>query len=93
MNPLHVTLSALNLLCLAAALVGITAHIPSALAFGVFVGYFANLLAVVVAIGVVILLAVRAWSGRWRRLFESSWLGLVNGAVVLLAWVGLLAVG
>lgn len=93
MNPWHVTLSGFNLLCLAAAIVGINAHVPSALAFGVFVGYFANLLAVVVAIGVLILLAVRARSGRWRRLFESSWLGVLNGAVVLLAWVGLFAVG
>ncbi len=93
MSPWHVTLSVFNLLCLAAAIVGSTAHIPSALAFGVFVGYFANLLAVTVAIGVAILLAVRARSDRWRRLFESSWLCLVNGAVVLLAWVGLFAVG
>jgi hypothetical protein len=93
MNPWHVTLSVLNLLCLASAIIGITAHIPTALAFGVFVGYFVNLLAVAVAIGVVILLAVRARSDRWRRLFESSWLGLVNGAVVLLAWLGLFAVG
>jgi hypothetical protein len=93
MSPLHLSVSAINIACLVAALVGGTLGISQMLAAGIFFGYFANLLAVLTAAIVAILLLLRVRTGEARATFARSWLGLFNGAVVILAWAVFFAVG
>ena len=93
MRALHIGISILNLLCAGTAFIGFIAQIPSALAFGVFVGYWANLAAVVIGLWLLLLLSVRAFSGGARELFSRHWLAVANGAVVILAWVSFFAIG
>lgn len=93
MNFLHVSVSAINLLCLSAAVVGTVAHSPNALTFGVVLGYFANLLAVLIAFVLLILFAIRTLKGKADGFLKSSWLGLANGGAVILAWVLFFSIG
>lgn len=86
MHPFHVGVSLANLLALSSALIGASWEFPSVLATGIVLGYVTNLLALVVAVAVAVFLCVRAPSGRARQAFRSSWLGLLNGVVVVLAW-------
>ncbi len=86
MNIFHITVSVANLTCGIAALLGWKLGIPALLNLGVFFGYWANLLAAVTAFFIVVLLIVRAFSGKTRQLLASSWLGLLNGFVVLMFW-------
>jgi hypothetical protein len=86
MHPLHVTISVLNVVCLTSALIGYFARNTAALTFGIFVGYWANALAILVAFVVALLLAIRFRSGGAPSTFRTSWLGLANGAFVLLFW-------
>lgn len=87
MSVLHIGISIVNLLCAVTAFVGLITHIPSALTFGVLIGYWANLAAVAIALWVLLLLSVRAFSGGARELISRHWLAIANGAVVVLAWV------
>ena len=86
MNPYHVFVSVINILCGVATIVGWKYEIRGLLPLAVYVGYFANLIAVAVAFVLIVLLLARVPSGKARSLLSSSWLGFLNGFVVAVAW-------
>jgi hypothetical protein len=59
----------------------------------VFIGYWANIAAIVVAFFILILAIARIPLNATRQLLTASWLGLLNGAIVLLLWAVLVASG
>jgi hypothetical protein len=87
MNPYHIFISIINILCGVAAIVGWKYEFRGLLPLAVYVGYFANLIAVAVAFVLLVLLLVRVPSGKARSLLSDSWLGILNGFVVVVAWV------
>lgn len=54
------------------------------------VGYFVALVAVLSAFVVAVLLGIRSFSGNASTLFKQSWLGLVNGLLVVIPFVAAL---
>ena len=88
MHPFHISISVINLLCgLAVALAYTTNfHREDLLGFGIFVGYFANLLAVVISIVLFVILIVRYIKGQGKPFIARNWLGIFNGVFVLLFW-------
>ena len=88
MAPLHIVISALLVLC--AALAAVSAWVwsfPGLLALSVVAGYWVTIFAIIVAIGLLVLLGVRAFSGTARALLYRSWLGLVNGVMSVVAYL------
>jgi hypothetical protein len=86
MNPYHIFISIINILCGIAAIVGWKYEIRGLLPLAVYVGYFANLIAVVVSLVLIVLLITRVPSGKAKELLSTSWLGFLNGFVVVVAW-------
>ena len=87
MNPFHIFVSTLNVLCgLTAVLVSLRPDLssPGLESFAFVGGYFANFLAVICAlvIGVFLLAPAR----RRRSVFAHHWLGIFNGCFVVLVW-------
>jgi hypothetical protein len=97
MNPLHIGVAVINLLCLS-ALFGSDIVAPgsarvSLLTFAVMVGYFANAVALLVSSILLIWVVVRIFSGGAMSTLRGQWLGLANGAVVVIAWTIFFALG
>jgi hypothetical protein len=86
MSIVHVLVSVANLVMLAAFIIGLNKGPPNLLALGVIGGYFANAVALGIAFVLVIVLAVRVPARTATQTFQRQWLGLANGAVVILAW-------
>jgi hypothetical protein len=61
--------------------------------FSVVGGYFANVLAVSVAVVIGILLVVRTVKGEVRPFLNKHWLGLFNGLFVIAFWTVLFGIG
>lgn len=97
MNPLHVVVAAFNLLCLlalvGALVLGAGSVRESLLSLAAVGGYFANLVALLVSAILLVLLVIRAFSRGARSTLRAHWLGIVNGEVVILAWVLYFALG
>lgn len=97
MNLLHISIAAFNLLCLLALVssfvLGAGTLRENLASFAVFGGYAANLLALLVSAVLLILVGTRALSGRGIFTVRKHWLGVVNGAVVVSAWVVYFAIG
>jgi hypothetical protein len=82
----HVGIAAINLLCLAAAIGGYLANQGGVVGIGIAVGYFANEVAVVVSICLLLWLLSASHSGKAQLVLRRHWLGLANGAGVVAIW-------
>ncbi len=90
MHPAHITILVVNILCGVFAYIGLFLFRDSLGQLGgisVHVGYFANLIAIVVSFVLIILLAIRFVSGKHRDLLSDNWLGIINGIFVVVFWV------
>ena len=86
MRKAHVVISIANLVVLAAFIIGTTMDLPNLFMFGVIGGYFANVVAIVVAFLLVLIVAIRVPSGTALNTFRRQWLGIANGAAVVAIW-------
>lgn len=86
MNKLHLSVSAANLVALLALPIGAILHSSIGLAVAVVGGYIANLAAILVAVVLLLVMAVRLPLGMAGATARRQWLGLVNGAIVVGAW-------
>lgn len=97
MKPLYVGVAALNLLCLAALVIGFALDTGSAkaglLSCAVAGGYFANLVAVLVSAFLIVVVVLRGLTGQAGTTLRANWLGVASGVVVVLAWSVYFAVG
>jgi hypothetical protein len=73
--------------CGVGALLAFSGIAPSLIAISFFLGWWATIGAMVIAIILAVILAGQAEKGRGRVFFKRSWLGLANGAVALVFWV------
>jgi hypothetical protein len=92
-GSLHILVSVLNIVAAASFAAGYILHLPYALLGGEIGGILANGLAVLIGIVVLVMIAVKAPSGGARGTLRNSWLGLVNAAVVIVAWSIVIATG
>ena len=90
MQPVHVVVSVVNIICgIAAILLFVLANgspLHTLAAFAVVLGYFANLLAVVITLALLIVLGVRAVQGQGKGYLSRHWLGFFNGSFVVAFW-------
>jgi hypothetical protein len=93
MYLVHVFVSLTNLIVLLAFIAGVAMGYPKLLAFGVIGGYVANLAAIVVAVQLAVILAIRIPSGNAVQTLKNHWLGFANGAIVAAAWSTYFAIG
>jgi len=88
MAPLHIAVSVILVLCAFGALAsGWLWSWPGSLALSMVLGYWATIFAMFVAFVLVVLLGARAYSGDASALLRRSWLGLVDGALSVAAYV------
>lgn len=88
MHPGHITISALMLLSAAGLLAGLHYQQPGLVALGTMAGWLFSVVAIVVGFVVIVLIAVRAYSGKAMPLLRQSWLGVLNGfAAILVFWL------
>ena len=86
MNAYHVFVSVFNIMCGAAVIVGSNFDMGGIAGLGVYLGYFANLIAIAICLFLVVLLIIRIPSGTSKKLLASSWLGFLNGFAVVGIW-------
>jgi uncharacterized membrane protein YedE/YeeE len=82
----HFAIAVINLLCLVAAIGGYLANQGGVVGIGMAFGYFANAVAVVVSICLLLWLLSASLSGRASLVLRRHWLGIANGAVVVAIW-------
>jgi hypothetical protein len=88
MAPFHIAMSVVLVLCAIGALAsGWLWSSPGSLALSILLGYWVTLVVMFVAAALLVLLAVRAFSGNASAFIRRSWLGLVNGGLSLAAYV------
>jgi len=87
MAKLHIFVAAALILCAAIGLVGFKLKYPAFIALFSVAGWLVSAVAITVAAFLVVLLAIRSFTGTAGVLLRRSWLGLVNGAAALGFWV------
>ena len=85
MHPAHATITGLLILSALTLFAGLRLEVPGLVALGVMSGWLFSVVAIVGAIVVALVLAVRAVTGRPQSALLTSWLGLFNGVAALIA--------
>ena len=83
----HFVVTAALALCGAALSIGALWKQPGLVAASVVLGWTVSVVALGIALVLVIVLAYRSLLGTARPLLRRSWLGLVNGALVVVVFV------
>jgi hypothetical protein len=78
-------------LCGIGALLALSGIAPGLVGISFFLGWWATMAAIVVAVVLAVMLAGQAEKGNGQAFFRRSWLGLANGAVALVFWVVFIA--
>ena len=87
MQPWHLIVSVVNILCGITAYLGIYVFEEYLGQIGeimVIFGYFANLIALIISFVLIIVLTARALKHKHRPFFSNNWLGIFNGLFVIL---------
>lgn len=91
MHPVHIVVSVVNAICGVAFILLLVLSDGSLLhtlaAFAVVFGYFANLLAVIITLALLIVLGIRAAQGQGKAYLSHQWLGFLNGSLVSAFWL------
>jgi hypothetical protein len=87
MHPAHIVVSVTTVLCGIGALIGNFWPNHGLLAASVFFGWWATMVAMLIALVMGIVFAYRAFLKSARPLFARHWLALLNGGVAFVFWV------
>ena len=74
-------------LCGVGALLALSGTAPGLIGISFFLGWWATIGAIVIALVLAVVLAGQAEKGNGRAFFKRSWLGLANGTAALVFWV------
>ena len=86
-SRLHLIVTAALALSGAGLLLGFLLNSGPLVGISVVLGWASTTTALMIALVLLILLGYRSLGGRARPLLNTSWLGLVNGALAASAWV------
>ena len=87
MHPAYVAITGFMGVCGVGAVLALSGIAPGLVGISFFLGWWATMAAMVVAVILAVILAAQAEKGKGRAFFMRSWLGLANGAVALVFWV------
>jgi len=90
MNRFHLAVSVALVITGFGAIVGFFDERPELLVAGLYFGYWAMLVAIIVAIFLVLLLLIRSFTGSAAQLWKRQWLGVVNGILAVGACIALM---
>jgi hypothetical protein len=91
MHAAHIAMTAFMALCGLGAILAFLGIAPALIGISMFMGWWATMGAMLIAIVLAVVLADRALKGKARSFMQHSWLGLTNGAVALVFWVWFIA--
>ena len=91
MHLAHVAITAFMVLCGLGALLALSGTAPKLIGISMFMGWWATVGAMFVAVVLAVVYAARISSGNGRSFLRRSWLGFANGIVALVFWVWFLA--
>jgi hypothetical protein len=88
MHAFHVAVTVAMAMCGIGALIAIYWPVPNLLALSFYLGLWALMAAIIIALMLALILIVRAVNKEAKPFLRRTWLGLANGtiAVVFLAW-------
>ena len=90
MHAAHVAMSLFMGICGLGFVLSLLGIAPGLIGISVFLGYFATLGALTVAVVLLVMLAGRTSQGQVRPFKKHSWLGLMNGAIAMIFWIWLI---
>ena len=91
MHAAHIAMTVFMSLCGLGALLALAGTAPKLIGISFFMGWWATVGAVLVAIVLGVILAHRISQGKGWSFIRHSWLGFANGAVALVFWVWFIA--
>jgi len=80
---LHVVVAAALILCAAFGIIGFEMTQPAFIGLFVVAGYLVSVVAITIAAFLIVLVAIRSFTGTAAPLLRRSWLGLLNAAAVV----------
>lgn len=87
MHPAHVAITGFMGLCGVGAILALSGIAPGLVGISFFLGWWATIGAMVIAVILAVVLAGQAEKGKGRAFFKRTWLAFANGAVALVFWV------
>jgi hypothetical protein len=91
MHAAHVAIAVFMGLCGLGALLALSGTAPKLIGISMFMGWWATVGAMVVAVVLAVVLAARISQGKGEAFIRRSWLGFANGIVAFAFWVWFIA--
>jgi hypothetical protein len=91
MHAAHIAIAVFMGLCGLGALLALSGTAPKLLGISMFMGWWATVGAMVVAVVLAVVLTARISEGKGGAFIQRSWLGFANGIVAFVFWVWFIA--